>query len=64
MKWALILVWAGGQWDTGLTYPSFDACFEASQKIWTMEVKTYGEESEIYADYFGGRHKFVCVPTK
>ena len=67
MKWALILVFSSGIWDTGLTYRSFDDCFTASHKLRNMQVQTYYGESGKYDTYLSNRtssHAALCVPNK
>ena len=68
MKWALIiLLGSSGNWDTGLTYRSFEACASSATEIFESQQYEQDDFEEGYTSGFYHslyRDNWKCLPTK
>ena len=73
MKWALVIVYLSGNFDTGLRYQSYDACMLEGVRESYMHLLEYEHrvttpglsEYDIYPPAREAYHEvFRCLPTR
>lgn len=67
MKWAIIVIFQSGIFETGLTYRSLGECAAAAEKLWlteSYEADEWNTPFNPFNNQYVAEGWLKCVPTK